>query len=169
VGILGVMQMNILANNQNALAKRMSTSTRIGRDLVDSLDRLPFDHPAFNANSSLTITDPGFVDFSNTDGLVLQTTPLASTDQPYTGAAPMIQRADGSDDLGVDRIYKVGWRVKNLMDPNDPTGVRVEAKMIAIIVRFAAPVGSGYKDMAFWTVKYNCGTVQGNGLKCVEI
>ena len=42
IGILGVMQMNVLASQQNGLARRQSTASKIGRDLVDAFERLPF-------------------------------------------------------------------------------------------------------------------------------
>src|SRR5512140_773097 len=70
VGILGVMQMNVLASQQNNLARAQTAATRIARDVADSFERLPFDHPMLNRPTGLLQTDPAFGDMSNLDGLV---------------------------------------------------------------------------------------------------
>ena len=51
VGILGVMQMNVLASQQNNLARSQTIASKIARDIADSFERLPFDHPLLNTRA----------------------------------------------------------------------------------------------------------------------
>ena len=65
VGILGVMQMNVLASQQNNLARSRTTATRIARDVADSFERLPFDHWTLNVHTNMIQEDPNFDDINN--------------------------------------------------------------------------------------------------------
>ena len=58
VGILGVMQMNVLASQQNNLARSQTAASRIARDMADAFERLPFDHPLLNVATSLPRPTP---------------------------------------------------------------------------------------------------------------
>src|SRR5512139_2542630 len=70
VGILGVMQMNVLASKQNNLARAQTTASRLARDVADSFERLPFSHDAIKRQTSLLQSDPEFAKMSNPDGLM---------------------------------------------------------------------------------------------------
>ena len=65
VGILGVMQMNVLASQQNNLARSQTIASKIARDVADSFERLPFDHPLLDNATALLLNDPEFLNMDN--------------------------------------------------------------------------------------------------------
>jgi hypothetical protein len=165
VGILGVMQMNVLASGQNTLALHQTTANRIARDLADSFERLPYNHPAF-APSGLTMDDlendeigdgEGFDDILNGPGLITLDSVLAPPGQrPLFGAADAIQVSEGHSPADAEPFYRVAWR--SLRVPN--TGAveaergRLDSLRILIMVRFPTHNG-GFRQVNFWAIKYN--------------
>ncbi|SEU24894.1 type IV pilus modification PilV family protein [Stigmatella erecta] len=165
VGILGVMQMNVLASGQNTLAMNQTTANRIARDLADAFERLPYNHPAF-APSGLTMDDlandsigdgVGFDDITNSTGLVTLNSVLAPAGQrPLFGAADAIQMAEGLNPADPEPFFRIAWR--SLQVPNTGSVESERGKMdslrILIMVRFPTQNG-GFRQVNFWTIKYN--------------
>lgn len=143
IGILGVMQMNVMASQQNGLARRQSTASKLGRDLVDAFERLPFDHPLLSTESTLSPRESRFLDFDETNGRMTLTDAVALAGQrPLLGAAHASVSAEGS--------YEVAWRVS----PMKVEGGLTEARRIVVMVRFPTTAG-GFKQVNVWTVKSN--------------
>ena len=154
IGILGTLQLNILASGQNGMAMRESVASKVGRDLAAAVERLPFDHPALTPSSlefdaALDMADPEAGTnkaFKSLDeGAELHRLPVTAPDaRPLLGAAESLATSDLAG-TGLD----VGWRTTPIMD-----GATVEALRILIMVRFRNPAGQ-WKQINFWTVKYN--------------
>ncbi|MDC0713058.1 hypothetical protein POL68_31640 [Stigmatella sp. ncwal1] len=158
VGILGVMQMNVLASGQNNLALHQTTASRIARDLADAFERLPYEHPAFVNSGVLPSTfgtPGGFDDMENTTGLVFLKDAIAPADnRPLISAADATRIAEGLNAQTSEEFYTVAWR--SVLVPN--TGA-VESELgkedslrILIMVRF--PTTGGFRQVNFWTIKY---------------
>ena len=143
IGILGVLQMNVLASQQNGLARRQSTASTIARDLVDSFERLPFDHVLLSTESTIDPADPRFVRFDETDGRVK----LADAGA-LVGARPLLGAAQAS--VSTEGPYEVAWRVAPVKSEDGST----EARRILIMVRFPTTAG-GFKQVNVWAVKFN--------------
>jgi hypothetical protein len=155
VGVIGLLQMNILASNQSGLARRQTVATAIARDLIDAFERIPVTHTFLTASQTFPITNRDelmkFVDIDNQTGLrLLAKETLMAGDRPLMGSARMLM-----DDA--PGTYEVGWRVATLPDPTNP-GLPA-GRIIAVMVRF--PAGAGKKTISFWTVKSNPSIVLG--------
>jgi hypothetical protein len=147
VGILGVMQMNILASQQNNLARSQTTASRIARDVADSFERLPFNHPLINRPTTLTLTDPAFDDMTNTDGLVT----LQEAMVPQAGQRPIMGAADAMfTSEGDSTFYQVAWRAVPVADPN--RNLTVDQIRVLVMVRFPTP-GGGTRQVETWAIK----------------
>lgn len=162
VGILGVMQMNVLASRQNNLARGEAAASKIARDLAYNFERLPYDHPIFSQSPSsgyLVHTDPAFTDFTNTTGLVkLSDVPalIASKARPLSGSAEaMVTVEGGATNVSGFGTYEVAWRAAPFFDP-DPAyaSTTPEARIIVIMVRFKTVLNT-YRQVNVYTVKYN--------------
>jgi hypothetical protein len=146
VGVLGIMQANVLASSQNALAKRQAGASAIARDMIDSFERIPYTHSLLSV-SSIAITSPDFVDVSK--GVLHDPSEsIAATDRPIIGASDAIVKSDGL--LAGSSIYTIKWRVAPILD----SGGVEQAKAIVVIVRTRMP-GGGVKQLEMWTTKYN--------------
>lgn len=149
IGILGVMQMNVIASQQNNVARNHTTASKIARDLADSFERLPYNHAVFTkpTNALLQPSSPAFTDFTNTDGLfTLEEAIALPAARPLMGAADAMMQSEGQGGL-----YQVGWRVQNTLDP-DGSG-QFSSRRIAIMVRYTTP--AGFRQVTLWTVVYN--------------
>lgn len=143
IGILGVLQMNVLASQQNGLARRQSTASKIGRDLVDAFERLPFDHALLSTESTIDPADPRFARFDEADGRVKLADAVA-----LVGARPLLGAAHAS--VSTEGPYEVAWRVAPLKASDGTT----EARRILVMVRFPTTSGN-VKQVNLWAVKYN--------------
>jgi type IV pilus assembly protein PilV len=143
IGILGVLQMNVLASQQNGLARRQSTASKIGRDLVDSFERLPFDHALLSTESTIDPADPRFARFDEADGRVKLADAVA-----LVGARPLLGAAHAS--VSTEGPYEVAWRVAPLK-ASDGT---LEARRVLVMVRFPTTSGN-VKQVNVWAVKFN--------------
>lgn len=159
IGILGVMQMNVLASRQNNLARGEAAASKIARDLAYNFERLPYDHPIFStypATGYIAHTDPAFTDFTNTSGLVkLADVPglIASKARPLTGSAEaMVTVEGGNTNVSGFGTYEVAWRAAPMFNPSDLT--RPEARVIVIMVRFKTVLNT-YRQVNVYSVKYN--------------
>nr|AYM52273.1 hypothetical protein [Stigmatella aurantiaca Sg a15] len=160
VGILGVMQMNVLASGQNTLALHQTTASRIARDLADAFERLPYNHPAFvDSGVSLDGCCEGnpnaFDDIQNETGLIrLENAIAAAGSRPLFSAADATRLAEGLNTANNEQFYTVAWRSR--LVPN--TGVvqseqgKLDSLRILIMVRF--PTSGGFRQVNFWTIKY---------------
>lgn len=147
VGILGVMQMNLLASQQNNLARSQTAASRIARDVADSFERLPFNHPLINRPTGLTLIDPAFNDMTNTDGLVT----LQEAMVPVAGQRPMLGAADAIfTSEGESNFYQVGWRAVPVADLEH--GNQIDQIRILVMVRFPTP-GGGMRQVETWAIK----------------
>ena len=143
IGILGVMQMNVLASHQNGLARRQSTASKMARDLVDSFERLPFEHPALANESGLSPTDPRFTAFDEADGRMKLTDAVQ-----LTGQRPLLGGTHAS--VSAEVSYEVAWRVAPVKSAAGGT----EARRVLVMVRFPTSAGN-FKQVNVWTVKFN--------------
>lgn len=162
VGILGVMQMNVLASQQNNLARSQTTASKIARDVADSFERLPFDHDLLNTATSVALNDPEFANMDNGDGLV--TLPMAvaqATERPLLGAADAIFTSEGQTNF-----YQVAWRAVPVSNPERFN--QVDQLRILIMVRFPAP-GGGMKQVNTWAVKYSVAAMTGDPNTSLEL
>jgi prepilin-type N-terminal cleavage/methylation domain-containing protein len=158
IGILGVMQMNVIASQQNNVARSHTTASKIARDLADAFERLPYDHPVFSRPTSplLQPNDPLFIDFGNADGLYSLTEATAlTTVRPLLGAADAIMMSEGQG-----TFYQIAWRAQGTPDPAQPG--MFESRRIAIMVRYSTP--AGIRQVTFWTVKYNPAAISPGGI-----
>jgi hypothetical protein len=164
VGILGVMQMNVLASGQNTLALHQTTASRIARDLADAFERLPFNHPAFTDSqipfadlANDTIGDGvGFDDIEETTGLITLESAIAQAgNRPLFSAADAIRIAEGMNSATQEQFYQVAWRVvsvPNMGSVAQEVG-KMDSRRILIMVRY--PTSNGFRQVNFWTIKYD--------------
>ena len=158
IGILGVLQMNVLASQQNGLARRQSTASKIGRDLVDAFERIPFHHALLSAESTIDPADPDFMLFTKADGLVkLSDAVVLGGARPLLGAAHASVSAEGGH-------YEVAWRVAPVKGSDGTT----EARRILVMVRFPTTAG-GFKQVNVWAVKFNPEAIGRGGAAIPEI
>lgn len=145
IGILGVMQMNVIASQQNNVARNHTNASKAARDLADAFERVPFGHPVFAnvAPPALQPGDPAFLDINNPSGLYYLTDAASeATGRPLLGAAEAISSAE--------RLV-AAWRVQGTPDPALP-GV-FNSLRIAVMVRYPTP--TGFNQVTLWVVKYN--------------
>jgi hypothetical protein len=162
VGILGVMQMNVLASQQNNLARSQTTASKIARDVADSFERLPFTHPLLSTPCALALNDPEFLNFDNPDGLVkLQDAVAQTAERPMLGAADAMFTSEGRSDF-----YQVAWRALRVANPDRYN--KVDQIRILIMVRFPAP-GGGLKQVNAWAVKYDVVQMTGDQDTTLEL
>jgi type IV pilus assembly protein PilV len=143
IGLLGVLHMNVLASQQNGLARRQSTASKIGRDLVDAFERLPFHHPLLSTVSTIDPADPRFTRFDEADGRVRLADAVA-----LVGERPLLGAAQAS--VSTEGTYEVAWRVAPVKGADGST----EAHRILVMVRFPTTAG-GLKQVNVWAVKFN--------------
>jgi hypothetical protein len=134
-GVLGILQMTLVADGQNSLAARETKAANLGRDLADAFGRLPFNHPAFAAGTQ-SLTDSALFDDSSAP--------------PLLGAAQVISRLDVPDST------TVRWTSTPELDA---TGV-VQGTHLEIDVSFRLPSGR-QKTLQFFTYKYRLAAVTG--------
>ncbi|WP_309894422.1 prepilin-type N-terminal cleavage/methylation domain-containing protein [Archangium sp.] len=157
IGILGVLQMNVLASQQNGLARRQSTASKIGRDLVDAFERIPFHHALLSAESTIDPADPRFASFDEADGRVKLSDAVA-----LVGARPLLGAAHAS--VSSESHYEVAWRVAPVKGSDGTT----EARRILVMVRFPNTAG-GFKQVNVWAVKFNPASIGRGGAAIPEI
>lgn len=167
IGILGVMQMNVLASRQNNLARAETTAAKIARDLAYAFERLPYKHPIFTpADPGLSPTSPDFTDFENPLGRVLlsdvATLASAQDARPLVSAAEAAVAVEAASGSGT---YEVAWRAAPLVNPEDG---RKDARVIVIMVRFRS-IADTWRQVNVWTVKYNPDDIIGTGAAIQEI
>jgi len=157
IGILGVLQMNVLASQQNGLARRQSTASKIGRDLVDAFERIPFHHALLSAESTIDPADPRFSSFREADGLVKLSDAVV-----LGGARPLLGAAHAS--VSAEDHYEVAWRVAPVKASDGTT----DARRILVMVRFPTTAG-GFKQVNVWAVKFNPASIGRGGAVIPEI
>jgi hypothetical protein len=154
VGILGVMQMNVLASQQNNVAYSQTTASKLARDVADAIERLPFEHPLLNVPTSLQQDDSEFSNMDNTDGLVtLQAAVAQTTERPLLGAASAIFSSEGGGNY-----YQVAWRT--LRVPNPERGDQVDQLRVLVMVRYPTP--SGMRQVEAWAIKTSAKVITGD-------
>jgi type IV pilus assembly protein PilV len=162
VGLLGVLHMNVLASQQNGVARRQSTASKLGRDLVDAFERLPYDHPLLANESTLAPNAPAFANIDAPEGRVWLSNALTvSAGRPLLGAAQAIASIEGRTPTRPTGIYEVAWRTTPVKDSHGET----EARRILVMVRFPT-TGGTYKQINMWTMKFNP-AVMGQGSTAV--
>jgi type IV pilus assembly protein PilV len=154
IGIVGTLQMSIHASAQNGMASRESVASKLGRDLVESFERLPFDHAYFATvtTTPLTPASEDFTDLTIEPATLRTFTPdTPAGERPLLGAAAAIFTSDGEGTR-----YEVFWRVSNdAAGITDAAGIfHPQAKRIAVMVRYRNTVGPA-RQLNFYTVKFN--------------
>jgi len=172
IGIIGVMQMNVLASEQNNLARSRTIASKISRDLADSFERQPFEitspglpplpNPLF-PSTTLLQDDPEFANMDNPDGLVKMEDVMALqvTGRPLLGAADAMFTSEGDS-----TFYQVAWRALRVVNP-DRFG-QVDQLRVLIMVRFPTPSG-GMLQVNSWAVRYNVGLITGDPNTSLEL
>jgi hypothetical protein len=162
VGIIGIMDMNLLASKQNNLARSRTIASKIGRDIADSFERLPFNHTMISQVTGTDVNTDAFADMGNGDGLVwLQDAIAQATERPILGAADAMFASEG------DRsFYEVAWRVQPITNPE--RAGQVDQKRILIMVRFPSP-GGGKIQVNTWAVRYDVQLITGDPLTTLEL
>jgi type IV pilus assembly protein PilV len=161
VGILGVLQMNVLASQKNNLALSHTTASKIARDLADSFERLPYTHPLFTRPTALQPSDPLFSDFDNSDRLwTLQEAVAVAGERPLLGAADAITMSEGQGSF-----YQVAWRAQRVENPTQPG--TFDSRRIVIMVRYPTP--GGFRQVNMWVVKYDPTAISLGGGAPLEI
>jgi prepilin-type N-terminal cleavage/methylation domain-containing protein len=153
VGILGIMQMNVLASQQNNLARSRTVASRIARDVADALEPLPANHPLLIQPTAMAVDDPQFANMDNPDGRVrLQDAPglIDPMWRPLIGSADAIYTSEGET-----TFYEVAWRVWRIANPErvirgdlDP----VDQLRILVMVRYPT-INNNKVEVAAWAVK----------------
>jgi len=162
IGIIGVMQMNVLASEQNNLARSRTIASKIARDVADSFERLPFNHPALNTPTGLLQTDAEFANMDNPDGLVTLQSAVA-----MAGVRPMLGAADAMFTSEGDRsFYQVAWRAIPVTNPDRFN--QVDQIRVLIMVRFPTPTG-GMIQVNTWAVRYNVALITGDPATSLEL
>ncbi|HYX92346.1 MAG TPA: hypothetical protein VE782_12350 [Myxococcaceae bacterium] len=144
IGILGVLQMSVLASQQNAYASRLSAASVAARDLVDAVVRLPYAHPALEIPAGEQTAT--FTIFDAQQGTYITEWQNAA---PLLSAAPAILKADYHSSSAVG-IQKVWWTLDREVDEQG----HELAKHIQIHIEVGIP-GYQSRTLSFWTVKYN--------------
>ncbi|HEX8703473.1 MAG TPA: prepilin-type N-terminal cleavage/methylation domain-containing protein [Myxococcaceae bacterium] len=144
IGILGVMQMNVIASQQNNVARNRTNASKVARDLADAFERLPFNHPVFATMAPPTLqpTDPDFIKLDVAGGLFRLSNVAGAGGRPLLGAA---------DAIATSEKLEVAWRVQGTPDPALPS--INNSLRVAIMVRYPTPTGFGQVTM--WVIKYN--------------
>lgn len=152
IGILGVMQMNVIASQQNNVARTHTIASKLARDVADAFERLPYDHPVFLKTTALQPNVPAFTDLTqDPDGLyTLQEAIAVAGARPLLGASDAIRMSEGEGTQ-----YQVAWRVQGTPDPDVPG--TFASRRIAIMVRYSTPAGA--RQVTVWAVKYNPASV----------
>lgn len=170
IGILGVMQMNVLASQQNNVARSHTIASKIARDVADSFERLPFTHPLFAEDSTLLPSSPDFIDIGNADGKkTLEDAMALTAERPFLGAASAIYTSDASfKDQNGDYIpfYEVAWRSKHIANP-DRTNLKDQIRIV-VMVRYRTP-GGGENVVTAWAVKYDMVALTGDDKTLLEL
>jgi len=162
IGIIGVMQMNVLASEQNNLARSRTIASKIARDVADSFERLPFNHPVLNVPTTLLQDDAEFANMDNPDGLVKLEDAVAQTvARPLLGAADAMFTSEGDS-----TFYQVAWRALPVVNP-DRFG-QVDQLRVLIMVRFPTPSG-GMLQVNSWAVRYNVALITGDPNTSLEL
>ncbi len=146
VGILGLLQANALASSQNAFAYRQSSASLIARDVIDTLERLPYSHPALTVGNHTYQSDWG------------------ATEMPMMGATASVLGTDGKLPSGKS-MHDVSWVVTEKLDAS---GALVEARLVQINIKFNIP-GANQKTVTFYTAKYNPAALVGASKNFTEI
>jgi prepilin-type N-terminal cleavage/methylation domain-containing protein len=156
IGVIGVMQMNILAGRQNNLARSRTVASKMARDVADSFERLPFDHPVLSQTTTLDPASEDFADMENPDGLVrLENVPtLTGVQRPLMGAAAATFSADGDG-----TFYQVAWRVARVQNPERSNVV--DQLRILVMVRYPTS-GTTWQRVTAWAVKTDARIVTGD-------
>jgi type IV pilus assembly protein PilV len=162
-GIIGVMQMNVLASQQNNLARAQTTASKIARDVADAFERLPFNHPLLNVPTSLEQDDPEFTSMDNADGLVRleDAAALTGAERPLLGAANAVFTSEGDGSF-----YQVAWRALPVANPDRYN--QVDQIRVLIMVRFPAPSG-GMRQVGVWAIRYNVALITGDAQTSTEL
>jgi prepilin-type N-terminal cleavage/methylation domain-containing protein len=148
IGLLGVLHMNVLASQQNGLARRQSTASKVARDLVDAFERLPYHHTLLSTESTIDPADPRFTRFDEPDGRVKLVDAVALVgERPLLGAAHASVSTPGAS---TPSLYEVAWRVAPVKSADGGT----EARRILVMVRFPTTAGA-FKQINVWAVKFN--------------
>jgi type IV pilus assembly protein PilV len=169
IGILGVMQMNVLASHQNNVARSHTIASKIARDVADSFERLPFNHPLLLANSSLDPATGDFIDIDNPDGRTTLADAIENNQgRPILGASSAIYASDASfrDKTGkYIPFYEVAWRTKRLTNP-ERAGAEDQIRIV-VMVRYNTPGGANV--VTAWAVKYDMVALTGDDRTLQEL
>lgn len=151
IGIIGVMQMNVLASQQNNMARSQTAASKIARDLADAFERIPYDHPLLTKNSTLDVDSPDFVNLDQevANRWLLKDLATAPAGRPLLGAAEAIMESEGGG-----TFYEVGWRAREFVTPDPITpGRQLYSRRIAIMVRYPTP--GGIRQVTVWAIKFD--------------
>jgi hypothetical protein len=145
IGVVGLLQANLLASAQNGLASQESDAVTIGRDLVDTFERLPYSHSAISAGTHALTTQSDY-----------------GSELPLLGVATAVVNSDARINAAKQK-YTVGW---NVTEVSNGAG-EVEYKRVNIGVEFQ--IAGKPKTISFFTVKFNPQVMVGSSTGFPEI
>lgn len=147
IGIIGIMQMNVLASRQNNVARSRTVAAKIARDIADALEPLPGNHPLLNQPNLMPVDDVNFNNMDTTEGLVRleNVSTLLAGERPLIGAADATYTSDGET-----TFYEVAWRVWRIPNPNRNNVV--DQLRILVMVRFPT-INDNRLQVTAWGIK----------------
>jgi prepilin-type N-terminal cleavage/methylation domain-containing protein len=147
IGIIGIMQMNVVASRQNNVARSRTVAAKIARDIADALEPLPNNHPLLSQLNNMPVDDPAFNSMDNPEGLVR----LENVPSLLAGARPLIGAADATyTSEGETTFYEVAWRVWRIPNPNRNN--LVDQLRILVMVRFPT-INNNTLQVTAWGIK----------------
>lgn len=180
VGLLGVLQMQVLASAQNGVARRTTQAAAILRDFQETARNIPWNDARFAAAPGCSLLSA--VEELKEDSIGNQAVPstpfhytaLNSTDpdaaqvgertgglgamtgaKPYRGQAALafLPKAEGGAELG-RRGYQLAWNVIGI-DTNGDGQDACEARLIQFVVRFQVGQSSRWRSYVGHVMQYN--------------
>ncbi len=105
VGVAGMISIQVLAMRDEAIAREDNEASRIARDTLEQIQRMPFTQVASTAGAW---DDPSFIDYSGY----------------YVGEVPVaVQTPNGADEQGV---FDVSWRVTDVAGQSSLRNVDIQ-------------------------------------------
>ncbi|HLT29876.1 MAG TPA: prepilin-type N-terminal cleavage/methylation domain-containing protein [Myxococcaceae bacterium] len=178
VGLLGVLQMQVLASAQNGIARRTTQAAALLRDFQESARSIPWDDPRFapgggcSTLASLEAFDEDTVGNEVVPNALFQFTALHPSDphagsvgartgalgvmddaRPYRGLAAQafMPVSEGGAGLG-SRGYQLAWNVVPVDTNGDGT---CEARIIQFAVRFQVGQSDNWRSYVGQVMQYD--------------
>lgn len=145
IGVVGLLEANLLASAQNGLASSESGAVTVGRDLVDTFERMPYTHSALTAGVHALTAQSDY-----------------GTELPLLGVAPAVVNSDTRISAAKQK-YAVSWTVTEVSN----AAGEAEYKRVGIDVSFQ--IAGRTKVVSLVTAKFNPEVMVGSSTGFPEI